>query len=201
MKFSRQSRNGVIVAECGAELRAQAETLLRLAAESDAEGPGLGDGSVIEYGWAPLKVQATGEELALCEPDYVHDPNQFLPTVDGTLRVLAAQSLLLAALGIEGIAAKYDQGLVARRGALAAEQAYLLRRAPVSDRDSGWYAGLATDKATPPDSELEPHFIYALFARRRTFMQVLALPYDYLAVFEGDELAAVLDPHDRRVWP
>ena len=202
MRFSYKSRARLIVAECRPDLRAQARTLLRLAVEADAQGNGLKDGAVIEYGWAPLRVKAEDRDLLLCEPNYAGDPNEFVPTVDGTLHVLAGQTALLHGLGIEGVAAKYNQGVVLKRGVLQIPHIYLHRRSPVNEHDSGWYIGPADEgNRPPPDSELESTYVFSLLAPRPSLLQAMALPYEYLAVFDGDKIEVVLDPGGKTVWP
>jgi hypothetical protein len=191
-----------LVAHCDADLAEQASSLLRRIEEADGQVGGLRDGLLIELGWAPLRLQADPEGLVVCEPDYAGDVNQFVASISRTLRVAADQTALNDALGAEGIPARYDQGVVLRRGALDVRHIYLHRREAVSDRDSGWYLGPADDIGEPPDaSQLDAIHVYRLLNVRPALLRFMALPPEYLVVLDGDEIDAVVDPSNRRVWP
>jgi hypothetical protein len=193
MRFSIESRGRLLVAECSPDLQEQAATLLKLAAETDARGEGLGPGMVIEFGWAPLKLFAEVDDLVFSEPDYTGEVNETVPSVDHTLRVLAGQTRLLNSLGVEGVAARYDQGIVLKRGALQLPRVYLLRRIPVSIDDSGWYIAPADDLAPPDQGDLDAVHVYELLGVRPALLSVMALPVDYLVIFDGDKIESAFD--------
>jgi hypothetical protein len=202
MKITRELRGLLLVVYCDADLAEQANSLLRMIEDADEHVGGLRDGTVIEFGWAPLRLRAENEELVVCEPDYAGDVNQFVPSVSRTLRVVAEQTPLPNALGVAGVPAKYDQGVVLKRGVLALRRIYLHRREPVSDLDSGWYIGPADDIGEPPDSsQLDAIHVYRLVNVRPALLRVMALPPEYMVVLDGDEIEAVVDPSNRRVWP
>jgi hypothetical protein len=202
MKVTREFRGRLLVAYCDSDLAEQASSLLRMIEEADEHVGGLRDGTVIEFGWAPLRLRAENEGLVVCEPDYAGDVNQFVPSASRTWRVVAEQTALLNTLGVEGVPAKYDQGVVLKRGVLALRRIYLHRREPVSDRDSGWYIGPADNIGEPPDpSQLDAIHVYRLLNLRPALPRVMALPPEYIVVFDGDEIEAVVDPSNRRVWP
>ena len=49
-------------------------------------------------------------------------------------------------------------------------------------------------------NELEAFYAYQLLKIRPSIIQVLALPYEYLVVFEKDKIKAILDDKDVDVW-
>jgi hypothetical protein len=200
MRYSIASRGRLLVAECGPDLQEQAAILLKLAAETDARGEDLSPGMVIEYGWAPLKLFVEAGDLVFSEPDYTGDVNETVPSVDHTLRVLAGQTRLLNSLGVEGVAARYDQGIVLKRGALGLPRVSLLRRAPVSADDSGWYIGSPDDHAPPDQGELDAMFVYGLLGVRPALLSVMALPVDYLVIFDGDKIESAFDNQGAQLW-
>jgi hypothetical protein len=202
MKVARELRGRLLVASCDPDLQEQVNSLLRMIEEADEHVGGLRDGTVIEFGWAPLRLRAEHQELVVCEPDYAGDVHQFVASVTRTITVVAEQTALLDALGVEGVAARYDQGIVLKRGVLDLGRIFLHRREPVSDRDSGWYVGPADDSGEPPDpGQLDAIHVYRLLNIRPAWLRVMALPPEYIAVFDGDEIEAVVDPSNRRVWP
>ena len=201
MKVTRKFRGSLLVAYCDSDLAEQANGLLRMIEEADEHVGGLRDDTVIEFGWVPLRLRAENDEFVVCEPDYAGDVNQFVPSVSRTLRVVAEQTALVNALGVEGVAAKYSQGVVLQCGVLDLRRIYMHRRQPVSDRDSGWYIGPADDIGEPRDpSQLDAIYVYRLLNVRPALLRVMALPSEYLVVFDRDEIEAVVDPSNR-VWP
>lgn len=202
MKVTREFRGRLLVAYCDSDLAEEANSLLRMIEEADEHVGGLRDNTFIEFGWAPLRLRSENGELVACEPDYVGDVNQLVPSVSRTLRVVAAQTALLNALGVDGVAAKYNQGVVLKRGVLDIRRIYAHRRQPVSDRDSGWYIGPADDIGEPPDpSQLDAIYVYRLLNVRPALLGVMAIPLEYIVVFDGDEIEALVDPSNRQVWP
>ena len=63
------------------------------------KAPTLRDGSIVEFGWAPLKLVAAGDGLEIWEPDFERDPAIFQPSADTVLRVLAKQAAVTHACG------------------------------------------------------------------------------------------------------
>jgi hypothetical protein len=202
MKITREYKGRSLVAYCDPDLEVQANSLLKLVEDADAKVGGLKDGTVIEFGWAPLRLHAEDADLVICEPDYTGSADRFVPTVSRTLRVVAEQAAMLNALGVDGVAAKYDEGVVLKRDVLELRRVYMHRRQPVSDHDSGWYIGPPDDVSGPPDaSQLDAIQVYRLLDIRPALLRVMALPAEYIVVFDGDEIEAVLNPRGRYVWP
>ena len=93
VRFERQIENLVVVAECGEDLVNQAEALLSNFEQLHRQGPALHPGSVIQFGWSRLVLEADNNNLVVCEPDFDADPiHQTVPTVDRTLRVVSEQA-------------------------------------------------------------------------------------------------------------
>lgn len=202
MKVTREFRGRLLVAYCEPDLVEHVTSALKMIEEADERVGGLRDGTVIQFGWAPLRLRAENQELVVCEPDYVGDVNQSVPSVNRTLKVVAKQTALLNALGVDGVTSKYNQGVVLKREVLDLHRVYMHRRRPVNDRDSGWYIGPVDDVGEPPDpSHLDAIYVYRLLNVRSGLLPVMALPPEYIVVFDGDEIEAVVDPSNQRVWP
>ena len=59
---------------------------------------------------------------------------------------------------------------------------------------------IPVDETEETDGELEAYYAYQLLKIRPSIIQVLALPYEYLVVFEKDKIKAILDDNDVDVW-
>ena len=71
------------------------------------------------------------------------------------------------------------------------------RTGDVEKGDSGWYIGPVEDNDNP---ELYALYAYQLLKIKPEIIQVLALPYDFMVVFEGNEIKAVLNENDVDVF-
>ena len=82
---------------------------------------------------------------------------------------------------------------------LQLDEVYLQRARDCDKGDSGWYID-PVDETEETDGELEAYYAYQLLKIRPSIIQVLALPYEYLVVFEKDKIKAILDDNDVDVW-
>ncbi|RXJ16742.1 hypothetical protein ETJ91_14990 [Bacillus albus] len=80
------------------------------------------------------------------------------------------------------------------KNVLPQETVYLQRSSGCDEGDSGWYIGPINEEVS---GELEA---YELLKSKPEIIQVLALPYNYLVVFEKDEMKAILNECDVDIW-
>lgn len=202
MKLQRKIGAYEIVVECGDDLKVQGEALLNKLVELNEHGPALKDDTVIEFGWAPLKLREEDDTLVAYEPDFdgnaLHD---FVRGVDRVLRVLTWQISLLNSLSLKPEPAHFNKKLVMVKGCLQLLRIYLEREKTSRDDDSGWYIGdEKRPEAREKKSELEGIYVYELLKLRPAVMKVLALPPGYLVTMEGDEPESIFDPDGKDLW-
>jgi hypothetical protein len=190
-----------LVARCDDGLAVQARSLLELLAGLRGRGKGLADGVTVQFGWSVLTLRRRGKKLLVCEPDFDGDPfHDLREEVSCTLSVLVGMTAVVNRLGVKPVEARFDDKVVLAKSCLAERRVYLQRSEP-RPGDSGWYLG-PVDRPAPkkhPDS-YESLFVFELRRRRASSLQVLALPPGYLAVFDGDEVEAIVDPNNNDVW-
>lgn len=188
-----------LVAASAAELQPQAEWLLGTIRRMHEAGMPLVDGGRIRLGWSVLTVRRTGDDAILCEPDFAGDPfSSVVEDLTRTLWVQARQADVLGRLGLEGEPTAFSDKVVHATGCLGDRRVYLERQPATGVDDSGWFIG-PTVGGSAPDRYEGIHAYQLLFARPAA-LQVLCLPVGYLAVLEGEEVAAVVDPTDGEVW-
>lgn len=177
----------------------QADWLLGLIERIQHEGTILKNAAKIQVGWSVLTMREQGNEVVILGPDF--DGNPMLDTTEDlslTLSVQAQQNDVLNRLRLEGRAALFQDKIVTARGALERERVYIERSGDPPKGDSGWYLGLVeTDQGA---GQLEAYQIYEMLRLRPALMQALALPTGYLVVFEGDDIAAVLNKDNIDLW-
>lgn len=190
-----------IFAECSPEHGRRAANVLdvfeRLAGSGSPPRPGL----QIRFGWSLLQLAEVGDALRVTEPDFTAWPEErWVPTIDTTLEVLAAQTELLHRLDVDGEDAFFDQKVIAAPGALAQSEIFLRRGDSLSEEDSGWLLGTLDDpEALTRGEGLEGVLIASLVGRRPALLQALVLPAGFIVIFSGDSIDQILDAAGREL--
>jgi hypothetical protein len=190
-----------LIARCNETHDLAARSMLQKFASLHAKGPSLHPGSRIDFGWAVLQIEAEGEDWLVCEPDFDSEPMRWQASVEQTLAALKAQASLIGQLGVKPRQTRGDQMLWLAPDALDAPRVYLHRGEPSAPEESGWYIG--RDREPDEPGEVQPaRRVRAgcLLSRKPEWVAVLALPANYLAIFEDGEIAAIYDDLDRPIY-
>lgn len=75
---------------------------------------------------------------------------------------------------------------------------YLQRSSNCEKGDSGWYIGPVNEEDNI--EELEAFYAYQLLKIRPELIKVLASPFEYMIIFEKEEIQAVLNENDKDIW-
>jgi hypothetical protein len=197
MKYRLEAGHHTLVVECGEDLAKQAQSLLKMLARDDAT---LHEGSIVEFGWAPLKLVAGSDGIEIWEPDFQRDPAEFRAGADTVLRVLAKQAAVTHACGARSRAARFDHLVHVERDALGRPRIGLVRLEPMHAHDSGWHVG-ALDAGGSRQHEETAIPVYRLLQQQPSVMKALALPVGYRVAIDDSEIIEVLDAEGRSVWP
>lgn len=195
--------NAVLVAHHADGLGDHAEWLLHAVKSFDGRGKGLVDGATIQIGWAVLSLRQRGSELWICEPNFSKDPlKDIRPDVTVTLMVLGQQREVMARLGegLDFLAVRFDEMILIAKGCLAEPRLYLHHRWEKEGTDSGWYIGVVDQELENTPDNFEKIFAYQLLQSRPELLQVLILPREYIAYFDGERLEGISDENDEEVW-
>ncbi len=190
-----------LVANCADELCDQARWLLETIKKLNEKGLPLEDRVRIQFGWSLLTLKRRDSEVIVCEPDYSGNP--FSEAVDNVTRTLWVQALqveVLRKLGLEGNPARFHDKIVTGKRCLDEPKVFLQRQGTQEPGDSGWFVGRVQENQETV-GEYESLVVYKLLFRRPTLLQVLALPPDFVVVYDGDRIESILDPQDRPIWP
>ena len=87
--------------------------------------------------------------------------------------------------------------VVVAKNILEVDSIYLQRSGGAERGDSGWYIGPVNEE--DDTEELEAFYVYQLLKIRPSLIQVLALPYEYMVIFERDQVKAVLNERDEDI--
>lgn len=174
-------------------LKEQAETLLEVI--SNIELRKLKDNFKVQIGWTIFTLQEVAEEYIILSPDYSKNP-QSDRTDDITIAlwIQLEQGTLLNKLKLTGELISFQDKIICSKGVLNLDNIYLDRNGSCVKGDSGWYIG-PVDEANS-NEELEAYYAYQILKIRPSIIQALALPRGYMAVFNKDNLEAILDEDD-----
>jgi hypothetical protein len=191
-----------VVLPCRPDLEAHAHHVLKNFA---APGVQLREGLRVNIGWSALFAHRdpdARDRLVLHEPDFEGEPlSDHRPDASFTLTLLSTHLELARQLGARFVPSKYDQRLLIAPGeALSEEKVSLMRTADARfENDSGWLV-FSEELRRPSWDEADRKilFAYELLRSRPALVDVLCLPFDYLAEFRGDKLAAIGSPDGAR---
>ncbi len=158
----------------------------------------LADRFSIQIGWSVYSLYKYEDYYQIITRDYTKNP--FIDTTEDltiALWVQLEQSHCLRRLNIKGEFIKFNDKIVIAKNVLQQEEVYLQRSSGCDEGDSGWYIGPINEEVS---GELEIIYAYELFKMKPAIIQVLALPYEYLVVFEKDKIKAILNECDVDIW-
>ncbi|MCE4048956.1 MULTISPECIES: immunity protein Imm33 domain-containing protein [Bacillaceae] len=196
-KFEKIIMGKTIIMTAQKELEPQIEILFAKLEQVDRNK--LIHGFSLQVGWSVyyLHERETGNFI-LTSPDYSRNPfEDTTKDLTLTLWVQLDQGHFLRKLNVDGLSIKFSDKIILSKGVLELEKIYLQRNGDVEVGDSGWYIGPVEDDNT---IELYALYAYQLLKIKPEIIQVLALPNDYMVVFENNEIKAVLNENDVDVF-
>lgn len=167
------------------------------------------------WGPAPVFLREEGpRRFRFCEPDLrLQQPmSRAREDVSNVLIVALLIGSITQAAGVRPENFRILDVMLTFRGALDMRRAFLHRRfAPrpidATVTDTGWYLGpdpalLAkmSDAEVDARENYKTERIWELYYRRPMAVAAMAMPADYVAHLDGDELLAIVDPDNRPVW-
>ncbi|HDR4604247.1 hypothetical protein OB975_10695 [Bacillus cereus] len=177
-------------------LRFHVETLFNLLTKVEDK---LVDGFSIQVGWSIFSLCKYEDCYQIITPDYTKNPfKDMSEDLTITLWVQLEQAHCLRRLNIEGELIKFKDKIVIAKNVLQQDEVYLQRSSGYGEGSSGWYIGPINEEEE--SGELETIYAYELLKMKPALIQVLALPYDYLVVFEKDKIKAILNECDVDIW-
>lgn len=202
MRYQRKIEDFVIVAHCGEDLAIQAAALLSKLEQLHRQGPALQPGTVVQFGWSRLMIEAYENNLVVCEPDFDGDPfHQTVQEVDRTLRVASEQAGICRLVSAIGQEVSFDQTIIVAKESLATPRIYLDRRSTATKGFTGWYLGPFEENSTVVNQDqIDCLYIYQLLKYRPAVLKALNLPVNYVVVFSEDEIETIFDSTGAVVW-
>lgn len=163
------------------------------------------DGFKFEIGFSVFICIGTNDGYKIAVPDYLNSP--FFNTTDDltiALWVLLEQTELLNMYGIEGVSTRFDDEIVIAKNALENPIISLQRYSDLGKGASGWCVEAIEEKSdgrfqTIATKDYESIYVYQLLQKRPSLIKALALPYEYLAVFDGDEINQILNENNQSI--
>jgi hypothetical protein len=158
------------------------------------------DGFTIEMNFTVFTLAKIAAGFCVTAPDYDKNPHaDRTDDLTQALRIQSQQTAFLRQYSIDGESTRFDDKIIADKGAVKEREIYFMRTAERSKGDSGWYIkSQAHDTDDAPES-YEAFYAYQLLALRPAIIKTLALPSDYIAVFAGDKIYAIVNPNNENI--
>lgn len=192
-KFEKSIMGKTIIVTAEKELEPQVEILFAILEQVDHNK--LIHGFSLQAGWSVYYLhERENGNFILTTADYSKNPFEDI-TEDLTLAlwVQLEQGHFLRKMNVDGLSINFSDKIILSKDVLELEKIYLQRNGSVEKGDSGWYIGPVEDNNT---TELYALYAYQLLKIKPEIIQVLALPNDYMVVFDGNEIKAVLNEND-----
>jgi hypothetical protein len=187
-----------VIAACESILNEAAQSTLNKLRSLHAHGRALHPGSIIMFGWAPLKLHDEGGDWVLYELDFTQPTLTWVRGVDTTLQVLNLQAAVVHAVGVAPRETRYDDFVLVEPAAESAPDVFLARVEPHLDHDSGWFAGVEREDGRRSDAERVAVPMAGLVGSCPQWVPYLALPPGYRLAFRDGRLVQLSDPDGRK---
>jgi hypothetical protein len=158
------------------------------------------DGFTIEMNFTVFTLLKKTDGFSVSAPDYGKNPHaDRTEDLTQALRIQSRQTNLLRRYNINGEPTRFDDKIIADKGAVKEREIYFMRTAERSKGDSGWYIKSKARNTGNAAESYEAFYAWQLLALRPSVIGVLALPHDYIVVFDGDEIRAIVNPDNENI--
>jgi len=190
-RLARLIGGAEVVIQCQPEAVSQAQWLF---SRLEAMNP-LVHGTIVAFGWSTLTLLRDLQSLVVHEPDFDGNAEgNVRPDVTCSLQVQGQMLQAARRAGVEPRFPKFSEFVAVEPGCLEEPKVLLIRSSSRFANDLGWLVFRGQELRAAPD-KIE---VYRLLSLRPALMQALALPNDWLVVFEGDEIVGVQPPQAPR---
>lgn len=194
--------NGVKYKFCAEELLYSQMQPLLLAIEKIPKAE-LHSGYKIEAGFSLFILLETSEGYDIAVPDYAGNPFENI-TEDLTIAlwIQLEQTDILRMYKLSGETIRFDDKIVIEKNALENPHISLQRFSDLGG--SGWCIKAIEKDAggnykNEEAGEYEAYYAYQLLQIRPALLKALLLPYEYLVVFDGEEIVEILNEKDESI--
>lgn len=195
-EFKKRIQNKKFIVTAEKELEPQVLTLFNILKNIEEE---LINGFSFQVGWSVYFLEEGGKNsFDILTNDFSKNP--FVDkTKDLTLSlwVQLEQGHFLRKLNIEGKAISFSDKVILQKNVLTQNAMYLQRSGGVELGDSGWYIGDL--EGNNSEDNLYSLYAYQLLNQKPDIIQVLALPDEYMVIYENDEIKTVLNENDETI--
>lgn len=202
MKTYTSEINGIKYSLCVEEpLYSEVQSLFQ-AMKTIPQGK-LKNGFKLQIGFSVFILVETAEGYQIVTPDYTNNP--FLETTEDltlALWIQSEQTDLLRLYHLTGETVRFDDKIVVAENVLQKEQISLQRFTDLGE--SGWCAGEIKKGEdgkyfNVTANAYESYYIYQLLKIRPALIKALVLPYEYIVVFEGDNIIEILNGQNESI--
>lgn len=163
------------------------------------------EGYRFEIGFSVFTCRYEGDGYQILAPDYSGSP--FRDTTEDltiSLWVLLEQAQLLKKYGLSGSPTRFDDEVVVAENALESRIVCLQRYSDLGENTSGWCIEAVRENEDGSIEMVEAEryetmYAYQIMVKRSSLIKILAFPYDYVVVFDGEEISEILNSNNESI--
>lgn len=165
----------------------------------------INDGYKLEIGFSVFIMVSQPKGYSILVPDYTDSPFTSL-TDDLTigLWILSEQAELLYGFGFDEVSVRFDDEITVAENTFKSPWISMQRYPDLGKNHSGWcIEGIEKDREgkwrSTQDNNYRSVYAYELLNIRPSLIKYLILPYNYIAVFDGGDIAEILNSRDESI--
>ncbi|WP_206911959.1 hypothetical protein IGL98_000227 [Enterococcus sp. DIV0840] len=196
-EFKQKIGNKEFIATVEKELEPQLLSLFYILKNMNEEE--LINGFSFQIGWSIYFLEEINKDsFVILTNDTSKNPFED-KTKDLTLAlwVQLEQGHFLRKLNLEGKSISFSDKIILQKNILTFDTMYMQRSSDVELGDSGWYIGSIEEDNSEED--LYALYAYQLLKQKPEIIQVLALPDEYMVIYENNEIKTVMNENDEPV--
>lgn len=164
----------------------------------------LHNGYIIEVGFSLFILSETSEGYDITVPDYAGNP--FADTTEDltiAMWIQSEQTDMLRTYKLAGESLRFDDKIVVAKSSLEKPQISLQRFPDLGG--SGWCVKAIEKDAdgsyqNENTEEYKVYYAYQLLQIRPALLKALVLPYDYIVVFDKEDIAEILNEKNESIF-
>jgi len=201
--YSSNINGNIFSAKVKEPLYPQVQILFKVLEKIPSEK--IKNGYSIEIGFSVFSLVEREKGYCIVVPDYMKNPfSDKTEDLTIALWVQLEQTDLLRLCNLEGESVRFDDKLVVAKNVLQEKYISLQRYSDLGKDASGWCVESVVygeDKKFQgvPTNDYETIFAYHLLKFRPALLKALALPYEYIAVFDGETINAILNGQNENI--
>lgn len=198
-KYHKKIGDNKIIINCEEGLKAQVDILFKILEEVADK---IQHDFSVQVGWSVYFLHKVAKQTFVLKTFDFDKPFPALSLTEDLTKpiwVQMKQASLMYRLGLPGQNTRCSDRVTISRGVLDSDQdIYFQRTISLDPEDSGWFIGYVTEPEGRPI--YESVYAFEILKKRPELVEILALPYNYLAVVKAQKLSSIVNQANEVIY-